>query len=219
MFYVYVHKRKTDGRIFYVGKGCKNRAWWFYGRSEYWNRVSNKHGVVVEILKDGLSEPEAHEMEIKLISKIGRKMLCNHTNGGEGMSGWKASPETLKKLSAIRKGRKHTPEARKKMSDSRRGVKKSEEHNMRVSESLKGRKFSEEHRKNLSASLKSIEFNPEWGVRSGKARMKKLFCINNSLVYESTRHAAIELGLDPGSVSRVCTGKYKHTKGYIFRYL
>lgn len=218
-FYVYLHRRATDGSVFYVGKGCKQRAWWEFGRSEHWNRIKNKHGLVVEIFKDGMSENDAHMLEIEVIKTIGRKNLCNHTDGGEGMSGWSASEETRKKFSISRTGRKHTDAAKKRMSDLRRGVPKSQEHINRVSEALIGRKFSDEHRKNLSKAIKNVQFNPECGIKSGAARMKKVFCLNNSTEYESTKHAAQELKIDSGSISRVCCGKYKHTKGYVFKYI
>jgi len=218
-FYVYIHFRVSDGSPFYVGKGSGCRATWFHGRSEYWNRVKEKHGVRVEIVADGLTEDESHSIEIQLIKAIGRKNLCNHTDGGEGMSGWKISEETRAKLSDIRKGRKHTDEAKKKMSKARKGVKKSDAHNANVSESLKGRRFSEEHRRNLSRAMTKRKFNPAWGRKSGESRSKKVLCINNGNEYTSTKHAALELGLDSSSVSRVCTGLYKHTKGYLFRYI
>ena len=218
-FYVYLHRRATDGSVFYVGKGCKQRAWWEFGRSEYWNRIKNKHGFVVEILKDEMSENDAHMLEIETIKTIGRENLCNHTDGGEGMYGWHASIETRKKFSLSRTGRKHTDEAKQKMSDSHRGVSKSKEHVSSVSKALTGRKFSDEHRKNLSEAIKQVKYNPEWGKKSGAARMKKVFCLNNSKEYESTKHAARELKVDSGSVSMVCTGKYKHTKGYVFEYV
>lgn len=219
MFYVYLHRKLSDKKVFYVGKGTGNRAWWVFGRSEYWNRVKTKHGLIIEIFKSGLSEKEAHELEMNLIKTIGRENLCNHTDGGEGMSGWKMSEETKRNLSKQRKGRVHTKEAKDKMSKSRCGVSKSPDHNKRVSEALKGRKFSDEHRKNLRDSLKKVVRNPEWGEKSGKARMKKVFCLNNFTEYESTKHAAKELGVESSSVSRVCKGIYKHTKGYIFRYI
>lgn len=219
MFYVYLHKRESDKSVFYVGKGTGSRAWRLSGRSEYWNRVKKKHGLIVEIYRDSLSEKEAHELEMILIKEIGRHRLCNHTNGGEGMYGWKMSEETRRKVSQQRKGRTHTDEAKKKMSERRKGVPKSPNHVENVSKSLKGRKFSNEHRENLSKALKKVVYDPEWGRKSGKARMKKVFCLNNSIEYESTKHASRELVLDSGSVSRVCRGIQKHTKGYIFRYV
>lgn len=219
IFYVYLHRKATNNDVFYVGKGKGKRAWWFHGRSEQWNRTEKKHGVVVEIFSDCLSEQDAHSLEMELIKSIGRSNLCNHTDGGEGMSGWHASEETRLKQSILRKGRKMSEEFREAVSIRFNGVKKTEEHNFKVSESLKGRVFSEEHRKNLSEAIKKRKFNPEWGRKSGESRSKKVLCINTGDVFASSKAAQESLGLCKGSVSRVCNGKQAHTHGYIFKYL
>ena len=90
-FYVYEHATE-DGDVFYVGKGTADRAWAKTGRSRYWNNVARKHGRVVHIVRDGLSEPEAFEIEKRLIALHGRRdegngTLVNLTPGGEGKSG------------------------------------------------------------------------------------------------------------------------------------
>ena len=85
-FYVYLHRRETDGSVFYVGKGKKDRAWRKSHRSQYWRRVAKKHGVVVEVVHDGLDEDEAFDVECGLI-RIHADTICNLTTGGEGRSG------------------------------------------------------------------------------------------------------------------------------------
>lgn len=37
-FYVYLHRRATDGRVFCVGKGHGKRAWRTEGRNPKWQR-------------------------------------------------------------------------------------------------------------------------------------------------------------------------------------
>ena len=49
-FYVYVHRTADTGRIFYVGKGTKNRAWTKGSRNLHWRNIVNKHGYTVEIV-------------------------------------------------------------------------------------------------------------------------------------------------------------------------
>ena len=44
------------------------------------------------------------------------------------------------------------------------------------------------------------------------------FCFNNDKIYESLHLAAEELNLSRGNIYHCCTGKYKQTKGYRFRY-
>ena len=114
-FYVYIHFRNDDGLPFYVGKGRGNRAWRTDGRSVQWNRIVAKHGLKVEILKVNLSETDAFELEKSTILALGRGFLCNHTNGGEGVSGWTPSDETKARMSAAQLGRKHSDAAKAKM--------------------------------------------------------------------------------------------------------
>lgn len=94
MFCVYVHKRKTDDRIFYVGKGREKRARSRKPRNEYWKRVADKYGWYSEIVESGLTHEEAIDLEVRLIKEIGRKNLTNLTDGGEGTPGRIVSEKT-----------------------------------------------------------------------------------------------------------------------------
>ena len=90
-FYVYEHATE-DGEVFYIGKGTGDRAWRKAGRSRYWNNVARKHGRVVRIVEDKMSELEAFDLEKLLIAQYGRRdegtgTLVNLTPGGEGVSG------------------------------------------------------------------------------------------------------------------------------------
>jgi hypothetical protein len=90
-FYVYVHRRLTDNRPFYVGKGSGKRAWQFTGasRNTYWHRVRNKYGISVEIVFESLTEDEAFQCEKDTITELNYfgYSLTNLTTGGEGSSG------------------------------------------------------------------------------------------------------------------------------------
>ncbi len=88
---VYIHRKKSDDTIFYVGMGNPNRPKSKY-RSVVWDRTVKKHGYYIEVLFQGLSSEEAFDIEIYLISKFGRRdkglgSLVNLTDGGEGVSG------------------------------------------------------------------------------------------------------------------------------------
>ena len=93
-YYVYIHKSKKDGRIFYVGKGHGNRYISHTDRNYNWNKIVKEEGFISEIVKYTDSEILAYEEEIRLIAEIGRKDLglgdlVNLSNGGEGNSGLK----------------------------------------------------------------------------------------------------------------------------------
>lgn len=107
-FYVYIHRRADDGRVFYVGKGTGRRAWSFSHRGDWWKRVKNKHGCSVDIYMDGLCEADALRYEVAVIwgMRFIGEPLVNVTDGGEGVSGWIHTDEWRKKVSAANKGRK-----------------------------------------------------------------------------------------------------------------
>lgn len=111
-YYVYVHKRNTDGSIFYVGKGCGKRAWKKSDRNQWWKNIEKKHGRTVEIISRKMSESDAFSMEQMLIESIGRENLCNMTDGGEG--GTSPTDETRRKISNANKGRIVSQETREK---------------------------------------------------------------------------------------------------------
>ena len=88
-YYIYLRRRNSDARVYYVGKGMARRAWSRHGRSSHWKSTVNKHGYYVEIVECGLQEWYAFELEISLIDYYGRKdlgygELVNLQDGGFG---------------------------------------------------------------------------------------------------------------------------------------
>lgn len=108
MFYVYRHIRLDTNTVFYVGKGHGRRAWNKSKRSKYWKNIVNKHGYRVEIIIDGFTEREALDRETEFIKMYKDLGYCeaNFTNGGEGVSGYKFTPEQRKRLSESHMGQK-----------------------------------------------------------------------------------------------------------------
>lgn len=107
-FYVYLHRRATDGTVFYVGKGKGRRAWERYGRNDWWKNVFYKNGAILEILYQDLEEFEAFRLEEIVIKnyEMNGANLCNMTSGGEGASGAVPSYKTRIKISRASGGRK-----------------------------------------------------------------------------------------------------------------
>jgi len=108
-FYVYIHKKKTNGEVFYVGKGRNKRAWSSSSRSRFWRAVVDKCGFDVQIIFSGLSEDDAFRHEIELISVYGRRdkgegSLVNLSDGGEGCAGQIWSEERRKERSLAQMG-------------------------------------------------------------------------------------------------------------------
>lgn len=102
---VYIHRKLSDGSIFYIGKGRgEKRARSKSARSTIWKRIEAKHGRSVDIVLDGLSNDQACELESFLISEIGRENLANMTDGGEGTPGRYVSEKTRKLVSEKNRG-------------------------------------------------------------------------------------------------------------------
>jgi hypothetical protein len=75
-FYVYVH-RDRKGQVFYVGKGTGRRAW-SKDRDVLWHRyIETRSGgeYSVEIVREGLLEREAEELESELITEHGEHLV------------------------------------------------------------------------------------------------------------------------------------------------
>lgn len=104
-YYVYIHKRASDGKPFYVGKGNKYRAWVTKGRNNWWEKVVLKHGFTVEIVYEKLTEEEAFQCEKDVILEFNYfgYPLVNLTTGGEG--GSNPSIETRIKQSRAKVGK------------------------------------------------------------------------------------------------------------------
>jgi hypothetical protein len=123
--FVYCHARLDTDAVFYVGKGTKRRVNERRGRSAYWNNIVNKAGGFRSIvLAENLEETAALDLERDLIQKMrlcGYR-LCNITDGGEGVSGYKHSPELKNYLqqksigNKSRTGQKATAQERQKIS-------------------------------------------------------------------------------------------------------
>ena len=87
--YTYAHYRKSDDKLFYIGKGIGSRFKSSDPRNPFWLNTVKKHGFKAEILAHWSTAEEALEHEIFLISCF-KKMnfsLCNMTEGGEGRKG------------------------------------------------------------------------------------------------------------------------------------
>lgn len=146
-FYVYEHRRKDSGMVFYVGKGCGQRAKNLHNRGRYWNNVAKAAGgVEITYPVSGVDEEMALLAEMELIDAYRRRgiRITNITDGGEGTTGWVPSEETKRKIGGANKhtpkacgeqhgmyGKKHSTESLEKMRISQKAVARSgENHHM-----------------------------------------------------------------------------------------
>lgn len=149
--YVYLHKKATNGSVFYVGNGTEKngRTTPLYSRSrdrknrnKYWVRSVAKHGLIVEIYSMCIDDEAAQELEKALIAMYGKVsdggQLCNMTDGGDGQAGLSPSEETRRKISEANKGVTRTPAQKLAVSMAQRGVRNSKEQNEANSRRMSG---------------------------------------------------------------------------------
>jgi len=165
---VYIHFRADDGIVFYVGKGIRNRARDMKKRSKFWHSVAKKHGVGVSIVKKGLKESEANELERRLIAQYGRRdlgtgTLVNMTDGGEGVTGrigvrFQHTNEAKAKISAAAKGKVLSPDHLKKLISAsiarHTGRKMDPEHKQKLLNAITGKPRSEAVKAKISQTKK-----------------------------------------------------------------
>jgi hypothetical protein len=111
-YYVYQYINE-DGTPYYIGKGSKSRI-----------REKHNHTIVPPIeqriiIKSGLSNEEAKQLEGELITKYGRKLdggiLDNiKINQWACFDGWKHKPETIEKIRQGNLGKIRTEEHKQK---------------------------------------------------------------------------------------------------------
>lgn len=156
---VYVHKKKTNGSVFYVGMGTLSRAY-STQRSNWWKGYAKKYGYDVEIIASGLTKEEAWALEIELIAKYGRLdlktgCLVNQTSGGNSVSN--ISKKTLKKKIKKFKQSERTKEWKENISKALKGKPKSEEFKKMLSKYHIGAKRSDEVKRNMSNASRAEE--------------------------------------------------------------
>jgi hypothetical protein len=100
-FYVYAYR--IDGQMAYVGKGKGKRAWCHLRNAKnaiLRDRISNGKSVRVKIIKRGLSEAEAFQLERKCIAKWANDIA--NISGGARSSAEALLHQCLEDLAALK---------------------------------------------------------------------------------------------------------------------
>ena len=80
-FYVYLHRRLDNGKVFYVGKGTGKRLREKSNRSIAWNNIVIENGGFnFEILEDNLTNEQALQLELYYINEYKNDIVNKHEN-------------------------------------------------------------------------------------------------------------------------------------------
>lgn len=213
-FYVYLHTKASDGVPFYVGKGTGTRAYRTNHRSRWWSSVVAKYGYEVKIIDSNLLEDEAFELEMFLISELGRAdlnlgPLVNMTSGGDGVSGYKFTEEQRKTLSDAQKGEKSHMFGKKGELCHFFGTKHTEETKAKMSIAQKGKKRSVEIRQAQSSRMAGIKHSKETIHKIAEALYKKVICYTDSginIEFNSLSDGAKYFNTCITNISQCCNG-------------
>lgn len=205
-FYVYVHRRATDGRVFYVGKGKKKRATDTYRRSKYWEGIAAKHGFTAHIVMRFEREECAFSFERALIKHYGRENLCNMTDGGDGVGGYIITDDVRLRISKAKTGHKHSDETKRKISKSHIGIRPNKETRLKMSASQTGKKLSDETKMRLSAAFKGKKMSEEV-IQAMIARSKaKMIRCSNGMIFRSSGEAQkwlLSIGIENANAANI----------------
>ena len=97
IFYVYEWYIVETNEVIYVGKGKGKRCSTLNGRNKFFIDMVSTHNCDFRIIANDLNESDAFALEIETIrhyrDNFPQYRLTNQTDGGEGVSGWDATPE------------------------------------------------------------------------------------------------------------------------------
>lgn len=114
----YIHRQKTDGKVFYVGAGALKRAT-SKNRSQEWFDVVANNGLNVEVCAEWATKDEAYEHEKVLIAcfKGMNHPLLNKSIGGKGgTTGIKQSQDLIDRRMKAHRGAKRPEQVGKNIS-------------------------------------------------------------------------------------------------------
>lgn len=234
MYTVYMHQHKENGKRYFGITSVDVKKRWRngFGYSENLpiGRAIRKYGWDAfshEIIAESLSEDEAKQMEINLISKYQTqddRFGYNICAGGDGVTGWHPSEETRQKISESRKGlcgeknanfgHKWTDEMKKAASERKRA------------------NFKETTRQKMSECAKKRigELNPFFGKHHNDETKKKISerqsrpvemfdqSMTSLRVFPSIISAAMETGINKVAISNCCRGVTHTSGGFIWKY-
>lgn len=234
IYFVYCHTNKSNNKKYFgitkqrpkdrwdSGHGYRsNRYFWSAIKKYGWDNFEH------EIVAENLTEQEAKDMEIQLISDhntTNREIGYNITLGGESGNGIILSQEARQKISIANKGHPTSKETRDKISKAHKG-----KIGLRGRDSPNyGRKATEETKRLLSISH-SGEKHRLYGKSQPKETRDKIgvsksiqvvqLDLNGNLIREwKSLTMAKEEGFQDSKISSCCKGKRFTHRNYVWMY-
>lgn len=184
--YIGITSRNCEDR-WRNGHGYRNNKHFFSAIKEYgWDNI--KH----EIIVTGICEESAKVAEqflITIYESTNPLHGYNHSNGGEGKSGFVPTSETRAKI-------------RKKLL----GTHRPDEVRVKLSVAHSGKRLSDEHKTKIKMSCKNIN-------------AKAVLCLTSGKVYVSATEASRQTGISRSGITACCRGEIPACKMTVWAYL
>lgn len=206
LYCVYVHENTINGKR-YVGITKRNvEERWMkgngYHRNKHFYRAINQYGwdnFNHTIVASKLSKEEACELERKLIKEYNTtnpQFGYNNTEGGEGVSGYRHTEETKRRISEKMSGDNNpnymgvnnTPEQMKQLRLANLGSHHSEEHKRKIGEALRGQHYhSDEFKQQLSQRSSKPIMQDDGTIFPSVASAAQFYGVNHSAIIQSMK--------------------------------
>lgn len=228
-FYVYAHRKASNGNVFYIGKGKKGRSRAKCSRSPFWHSTVAKHGLIIEDRLGPVPEPCSFTFEKILINAIGVASLCNLSTGGDGgMSGYKFDRNVV--AAKAKKCMKHVINSNGEVFSSLKDA-------AQKMRSLGYLNATESHISSCCHGRRHVAYGLSWSFAVGKipelidasakVNEKRLRPVraSNGMIFKGVSSAAAwvnsELGIKCGTsdISRCCNGIRKVCAGLKWEYV
>jgi hypothetical protein len=224
MAYVYRHIRKDKNEPFYIGIGSDlkyKRANEKSRRNDIWYKIINKTDYEVQILFDSITWEEACLKEKEFILLYGRidsntGVLCNMTNGGDGVVGFLFTDEIKEKISKSITGIKRSDETRKKISQNSKRKRLTQEEKMHLSKMYKGKEKSDYVKKNMSIAQQKLSNVKRERMLNNCNWSKIVFDTQTGIFYNSIKQASIIYGFSHSYLKYMLSGKRKNKTNLIY---
>lgn len=223
-FYVYEHIRKDTGAVFYVGKGCGDRAFNFTNRGNNWKSVKDVCGeVLVRLPIKDVDEEFSWFAEIELIDLYKKHgiNLVNISKGGKGFGSIPKSEEHKRKIGLTKIGIKRPIDVVERMKATKRGKLTGSDnpfygktHTAETAERLRLHRIGTTHSEVSKEKIRISSSNSAETLR----RMKPVFCVTNGVTYKSVVEVAKMLNVHRVSVTNCCNKKAHTAGGYKFEW-
>lgn len=229
---MYIHLT-DEGRPFYVGKGYKDRCNKFTQRNRLWNDVAKREGVTPEIVSrySDASLALAGEADWEdALRSLGFDLTNMVRCGQPDTTGYRHTPEALRKMSDSQTGRTASEETKRKMSLSHTGITHTEESIKLMSRRAKEKWLSPGYRDKVSTALSGKKRTQPQRDKISHQKIqqggKYVKCLETEMVFRSTRQAAkwVQENTDKKSachkgISHCARGNYKTSHGFTWVYV